>query len=123
MIPQAAEDTEGCFEAGQRPDHRTLRGWIPGDKVAGQGHQVRLQRIGDSDILPDLRLGHERSDVDVGKLRDAEAVKRLGQTRQPDTLRGGLQVKTAVEQTVCASYERRGDDGGGGALEELPAAG
>ena len=77
VIAQAAEDAEGRAQAGQRLHHGLLRGRVPSDEVAGQRDQVRLQFVGDAHVLADLVLGHERADVNIGKLRDAETGEGL----------------------------------------------
>ena len=69
----------GAFNPASALTTAQLGRWVPGDEIAGEDDQVRLERIGDLHPLSDLAFGHERPDVDVGKLCDAESVKSLRQ--------------------------------------------
>jgi hypothetical protein len=73
----------------QRPQHlgNRLNGRPRiGDEVAGQGHQVRLQAVGELDHPRHPVQGEKPAVMDVAKLQDAEAAKGFRQAVEPDAL-------------------------------------
>ena len=54
MIAQATENAKRRLESGQGFHHRALRGALPGDEVAGQRHQIRLQLIHHRHVFADV---------------------------------------------------------------------
>src|SRR6516162_7227249 len=121
MVAETPEDAERGAEPGQRVDYYALRGGAEGEKVAGEGDQVGLEGIGDAHELANLVLVHERADMNVGELYDAEAVERLRQACQTNRLLSGFEVQPAIKQAVRTGHKRSSDGSSGSVLQPLPA--
>src|ERR1035437_1819925 len=108
VIAQAAKYAERRRQAGKRLDDGLLGRRIPSDKIARQHGEIGLERVGDCHVFPDLVLRHERPDVNIGKLRDPEALECPGEARLMDGLAGDFQVEPPQEQPIGSGGERRG---------------
>ena len=108
VIAQAAVNSEGCLQLRDHLHHRILSPGIPGDEVACDGDEVGVKLIGERDVSANFVGGHERTDVKVGKLRDAESLKAFRQARQVNAPLGDLEIRAAVERAVGPRHKRNG---------------
>ena len=120
VIAQAAVNSEGCLQLRDHLHHRILSPGIPGDEVACDGDEVGVKLIGERDVSANFVGGHERTDVKVGKLRDAESLKAFRQARQVNAPLGDLEIRAAVERAVGPRHKRNGGAEERRLLEKLP---
>ena len=120
VVAQTAVDAERRAQAAQSVYGGLLRIGVEGDEVAGEHDRLGSLRVGDGDVLADLPGGHERADVNVGELADAESLEGARQAWQANGLRRHLEVQPPVQQAVGSSHEGRAGDHGGGSFQKLP---
>lgn len=84
VVSQAAEYAMGSTKVCERLDHFFLRRRVPSDEISSHNDQIGFQSISDRDAAANLVRGHERADVDIGKLGNAKALESLGKAAQTD---------------------------------------
>src|SRR5215472_3059365 len=108
MVSEGAEYAVGRTKARERLHHFTLPRGVPAEVVPGHNDQVRFLLIGHGDASANLRCGHERTDMYIGKLGYAKTFERLRQARQPDARVSKFHVESAVQKPVSRGHERCG---------------
>ena len=83
VIAGNEEDAVAGAQVGQRRDGVAQRAHAAVDEIAGDGDDVRRERVGAVDDVLDDVAPDRRPDVEIGDLDDRQSVLRARQPREP----------------------------------------